>query len=147
MFKPSPFRFSLSKDWTTIGGKKCGSMRMRATSVIKFQVNREQQACLENCSSQLEEIDVRLTFDRSIEGSFVETIVNRMYLSRKILNMDVTFTRRPLQGKESSIECTKCCSRFSKASKFDRRISTRIQYVFFLFLFRFDENSSVFDLT
>lgn len=39
---------------------------MRATSVIKFQVNREQQACLENCSSQLEEIDVRLTFDRRI---------------------------------------------------------------------------------
>lgn len=36
---------------------------MRATSVIKFQVNREQQACLENCSSQLEEIDVRLMFD------------------------------------------------------------------------------------
>lgn len=63
MFKPLPFRFSLSKDWTTIGGKKYGSMRMRATSVIKFQVNREQQACLENCSSQLEEIDVRLMFD------------------------------------------------------------------------------------
>ena len=120
---------------------------MRATSVIKFQVNREQQACLENCSSQLEEIDVRLTFDRFIEESFVETIVNRMYLSRKILNMDVTFTRRPLQGKESSIECTKSCSRFSNATKFDRRISTRIQYVFFLFLFRFDENSGVFDLT
>lgn len=74
MFKPLPFRFSLSKDWTTIGGKKYGSMRMRATSVIKFQVNREQQACLENCSSQLEEIDVRLMFD----DRFVEDRLSRM---------------------------------------------------------------------
>lgn len=116
---------------------------MRATSVIKFQVNREQQACLENCSSQLEEIDVRLMFDdRFVEDRSLKESNGFFQES----NMDVTFTR-PLQGKESCVECTKCCFRFSNASKLDRRTSTRIQCVFFSFLFCFDEKPDVFDLT
>lgn len=141
MFKPLPFRFSLSKDWTTIGGKKYGSMRMRATSVIKFQVNREQQACLENCSSQLEEIDVRLMFD----DRFVE---DRSLKESNGFFKKVTWTLL-LRGlcKEKKVECTKCCFRFSNASKLDRRTSTRIQCVFFSFLFCFDEKPDVFDLT
>ena len=107
------------------------SSKSRATGVsreLQFSVGRDRRS-----------IDVRRSIRRR---SFVERIEWIFQES----NMDVTFTR-PLQGKESCVECTKCCFRFSNASKLDRRTSTRIQCVFFSFLFCFDEKPDVFDLT